>query len=113
MSLTISSTRPSGSTSITSSVAHAYNLSSQSQVSSAYTESAGQISGAQVEPSNPVIYANASRQTKTVSPFENAQEVSKAFNQLAESFGGRATSYSQDMTVESYGTIGSHIDVYA
>lgn len=116
MSLRISSTRPVSTTSVSTSVSDAYAISNQSSVSDAYIESAGALHGTEVDPSTPTVYANATEQTRgtsALSAMESSVEASRAYNDLADSFGGRITSYGSNLQGQSFSMIGQNIDLYA
>lgn len=119
MSLTIGSLAPVQPLSYTRSAQEAYALDNASEVSGAYTDAVRNMNDvSDIDPASPVRYANVKRVTAsapagTLDALRNAQSVSKAYNAIAESFGGITTSYDADSTGRSYAEIGANIDLYA
>ena len=89
-----------------------YALSNESQASDVYEASAvrGMTGLGTV---HPVQYANAQVSGQSSTSSVAAHGVEEAYNEIASSFTGMATSYGADMIGTSYGMIGSQIDVYA
>jgi hypothetical protein len=94
-----------------------YSVKSQSEVSSAYAESAKQVKQtgvfSDIGSVTPVRYPNA--QVVSVDPMEKlaqTQIVSRNMNEIASEFAGAVTGYSNDRQSSSYQMIGSVIDEY-
>ena len=118
MGLSVSAIRPYSSVSYTQKVDNAYALENQSEISDSYLDSVKNMNSlADIDPSTPVQYANAQRvSNKAVAPLDQiaaSKRASRAFNDLAESFGGATTSYGQNMNAQAYSQIGKNIDLFA
>lgn len=94
-----------------------YSLANESKVSDTYAASQNGVTGGVFNPVDstpPVSYPTA--QTGSIrgpESMEATKAVSKAYNNIASSFEGRATGYTSRSTTMNYGTAGSSIDVYA
>lgn len=115
MGLSVGSMRPISSVSFVTRSPQMYAVDNESEVSAAYAESVARPENTgggigSVGSARPVQYANT--KTTAASPMEETQRVSRAYNDIASSFSGLTTSYTQDMSGVQYGVAGSNIDVY-
>lgn len=95
-----------------------YTVSNQSEVSSAYQESAKQVTGTLAFPgiygATPVQYANAQyARVDSTAQVQRAQEVNRELNTVAAGFEGQSVGYQPDSTSYGYQMLGSILDLYA
>ena len=103
-----------GGVSYVAPVNNSFRISNRSDVSDAYkTRIQESAQAGKVEPSDPVKYATASMQTQPVSRAGQTQEVAKAYNDIAQSFGSANTGYDSAAAAATYSTVGSSFDMYA
>lgn len=94
-----------------------YTVGNQSSVSSAYEESVKQMqgvgAGSSVESTSPVRYPNAQLVENKMAQVKEAQQMGRAYNDIAATFEGNPSSYGADRKGNSYALLGANIDVYA
>ncbi len=92
-----------------------FNVSNESQVSTAYQQRVSEGAAADgVELVNPVVYPNAHVQAANrVKQVEGAIAADKAYNDIADKFSGLTTSYDAGSQGQAYQTIGQNVDLYA
>ncbi|MCR5654792.1 MAG: hypothetical protein K6G07_04050 [Lachnospiraceae bacterium] len=95
-----------------------YTLSNQSDTSQAFKESLKSTNPGAVSATKPVRYADAQAYATptyaAVAHYANAQKVSQAFNEIARSYAGLSTGYSNQGDSTAYSAmVGSLFDAYA
>lgn len=90
-----------------------YSISNQAMVSSAYQETVERANnGNAVLGASPVQYPTAQLLDNRISQIRGAQEMEQAYNAIASAFDSANTSYSADLTGQSYSMVGANIDLF-
>lgn len=94
---------------------NAYAIDNQSEISDEFVSSLKDSSRTgDIQAAPPVQYANARAvRVGGAQQAEAAQRVGRAYNDIAESFGGISTSYDAASNASSYAILGSNFDAYA
>ena len=114
MGLSVSSLNPISSASYVVGSQYTHNIENESDVSSAYRESAGNtVTKEGVRGAAPVQYVGRRSVFSGIGGITEGQRVSKGLNDIAAGFRGVNTSYNRDLGAGSYDLVGRGLDLMA
>lgn len=114
MALSVASLSPVSSVSFVAPKQQAYSISNESAVSSAYRDSIKNTSTPQgVTGPAPVQYATRRYDVSSVNTLNANQKMTRAYNNIASTFGGANTSYNSQSVASSYDMVGMGFDMFA